>query len=260
MDRYKLPHPCRITAIRQENSFTRTFVFEAELTARPGQFVMAWLPDRGEKPFSLAGANPVSLTIAAVGPFSRAAHRLRVGDRLWLRGPLGRGFALPPEPERRILLVGGGYGAAPLHFLARQALAAGCRVETVIGARSKDRLLLVEAFKQLEITPRLTTEDGSRGQAGLVPEAMAAIFAGATGLPDRIYACGPTAMLEAVADICRSRGVPFQGAWEAYMRCALGLCGSCEVGEGWLTCLDGPVFAFNPNTIPPAEALPSYAW
>ena len=80
-----------------------------------------------KKPFSLAGANPVRLTIAAVGPFSQAIHRLHIGDDLWVRGPLGKGYHLPGERERhqKILQVGGGYGVAPLLFLATEALGQG---------------------------------------------------------------------------------------------------------------------------------------
>ena len=64
-----------------------------------------------------------------------------------------------------------------------------------------------------------------------------------------VYACGPTGMLQAVADRCASLGLTAQLSWEAHMRCGIGLCGSCEVGNGWLTCLDGPVFPFDPSNI-----------
>ncbi|MBK7199004.1 hypothetical protein [Candidatus Amarolinea dominans] len=99
--------------------------------ARPGQFAMVWLPNVNERPLSLLDADPVRFTVARVGAFTAALHDLRLGDRLWVRGPLGQGFTVR---GRHLLLVGGGYGVAPLHFLARAALAAGAQVSVVIGA------------------------------------------------------------------------------------------------------------------------------
>lgn len=248
MNRPTLPQPMKITQIQVENAATKTFVLDGVLAAQPGQFVMAWRPGFEDKPFSLASTNPVSLTIAAVGRFSQALHHLQVGDFIWVRGPLGQGYRLPdgPEPPGHLLLVGGGYGAAPLLFLARQALAQGFRVSTVLGARHSEALLLVEAFAALGGPLWLTTEDGSQGQRGRVTDALVTILAEARVPPQTIYACGPTGMLQAVAALAKTAVIPVQLAWEAHMRCGLGLCGSCEVGQGWLTCLDGPVFPFNP--------------
>jgi dihydroorotate dehydrogenase electron transfer subunit len=241
-NRYYLPHPLKITTIRPENPTTKTFVLDGALEAAPGQFVMAWLPGLEDKPFSLAEANPITLTIAAVGPFSRTLHQLNVGDWLWLRGPLGRGYTLPPGSPAPILLIGGGYGVAPLLFLARQALAAGHRVTAIIGARRAADLLLTADFTALGIPLQLTTEDGSAGLPGRVTDALTLV----APQPHTIYACGPTGMLEAIAAYCAAAAIPAQLGWESHMRCGLGLCGSCEVGQGWLTCLDGPVFGFNP--------------
>ena len=243
-----LPQPLFVTEIRTENHSTKTVELAGSLEAVPGQFVMAWLPGIDEKPFSLAKADPLQLTIAAVGPFSQAVHRLKVGDRLWVRGPLGQGFRLPSGEKvgQKLLLVGGGYGVAPLHFLAEQALAAGHQPGMIIGARDRANLLLTAAFEALDIPLWLTTEDGSAGQSGLVTDAIVDIFIEPQTRPDIVYACGPTGMLAAVAKLCQVEAIPFQLAWEAHMRCAMGLCGSCEVGAGWLTCLDGPVFAFDP--------------
>lgn len=246
-DRAGLPQPMRIDAIRQENAATRTLVLDGTLDAAPGQFVMAWLPGVDEKPYSLAGDDPVSLTVAAVGPFSQALHSLQVGDAVWLRGPLGNGFAVPPATSpSHALLIGGGYGVAPLRFLAERLLAAGHQVSAIIGARSRDQLLLVGGFEALGIRPWLTTEDGSAGRRGLVTDAVDTAMDGPDGRTPAVYACGPTPMLAAIAAICRARAWPAQLSWEAHMRCGIGLCGSCELGQGWLTCLDGPVSAGDP--------------
>ncbi len=255
-----------ITEIRTENYRTKTFIFDKSLPgAQPGQYVMAWLPDVGEKPFSIAGGDPLTLMVVAVGPFSEALHRLNVGDRVWVRGPLGQGFALRGQHH---LLVGGGYGVAPLLFLARTSLAAGHTVEVCIGARTAEDVLLAEAFTSTDSTDQtdnplksvqsvekvhITTEDGALGERGLVTQAVEATIA--ERRPDCVYACGPVPMLTALARLCQRHDLPHQFSWEAHLRCGLGVCGSCEldaatrqaakIPAGWLVCKDGPVRIMN---------------
>ena len=120
----------------------------------------------------------------------------------------------------------------------------------IIGARNAAGLLLVDDFKTLGVNLYPTTEDGSVGLKGLVTDALQEILVG-PALMLAVYACGPTGMLQAIGDYCAAQGISAQLSWEAHMRCGLGLCGSCEVGGGWLTCLDGPVFSFNPLTSNP---------
>jgi dihydroorotate dehydrogenase electron transfer subunit len=120
----------------------------------------------------------------------------------------------------------------------------------IIGARRAEQLLLTQSILDLGIYLWLTTEDGSAGLRGLVTDAMKlALNDMPAGRPAMVYACGPTGMLRAVADRCADLGLTAQLSWEAHMRCGIGLCGSCEVGNGWLTCLDGPVFPFDPSNI-----------
>lgn len=244
-----IPQPFAITDIKTENAATKTFSLAGSLVAKPGQFVMVWLPGHEDKPFSLAHADPIRLTIAAVGPLSAALHHLQVGDSLWLRGPLGRGYELPLPGQgiRQVALVGGGYGVAPLLFLAQEALARRLQASVIIGARTATSLLLVEDFAALGLSPLVTTEDGSAGQQGRVTDALRLLLAGSVERPQAVFACGPVGMLQAVAGMAAQENLPIQVGWEAHMRCGIGLCGSCEVGQGWLTCQDGPVFAFNPT-------------
>lgn len=234
-----------IDAIHEENTRTRTLVFDRRLASEPGQFVMVWLPGVGERPYSIAAADPFALMVVAVGPFSEALHALEEGDRVWVRGPLGQGFRLPDAPtQRHLLLVGGGYGVAPLRYLAQVARAADFTVEVCIGARTAHDLLLADGFRDLGCRVHLSTDDGSAGHEGLVTDLVGdAMWRRA---PDTVYACGPAPMLEAVEALSRERGVPHQLSWEARMRCGMGICGACEVHgrdvDGWLACHDGPVF------------------
>jgi dihydroorotate dehydrogenase electron transfer subunit len=252
-----------ITEVRTENYRTKTFIFDKPLPdAQPGQYVMEWLPDVGEKPFSIAGNDPLALMVVAVGPFSEALHRLNVDDRVWVRGPLGQGFALRGQHH---LLVGGGYGVAPLLFLARTALTAGHTVEVCIGARTAEDVLLAGAFVSTDLNGlvqvksvssvqsveklRITTEDGTLGERGLVTQAVEAAIA--AHRPDCVYACGPVPMLTALVRQCQGHSLPHQFSWEAHLRCGMGICGSCEldaqtrqatnIPAGWLVCRDGPV-------------------
>lgn len=244
MRHFTLPTAARIVAIETDNYRTKSFTLDARLDATPGQFVMAWLPRFDEKPFSLVSADPVTLMITAVGPFTRLVHELAVGDRLWLRGAFGRGFSVPAT-QRRLALVGGGYGVAPLLWLAQQQLARGAHITAILGARTAADLLYVDRFARLAavshaggLTVLLTTEDGSAGAPGRVTDVLAPLVT--QSAVDGIYACGPHGMLAALEAVAQPVGLPCQTSWEAYMRCAIGICGACE-HAGQVLCLDGPV-------------------
>jgi len=237
-----LPQVARIVGLKDESPQVRTLVLDLNLEAEPGQFVMAWLPGVDEKPFSLVHALPLTLTVARVGPFTTAVHALGIGDRLWIRGPLGRGFTLPgspaPDPRPSLLLVGGGYGVAPLHFLAERALAAGWGVNMVIGARTAVDVVFAERFAVLGTRVVVITDDGSLGQRGVATDAARRLLDEADCRA--LYACGPEPMLAAMARLARDHRLPAQLSYERYMRCGFGVCGSCAQ-EGWLVCRDGPV-------------------
>ena len=109
---------------------------------------MVWLPRFDEKPFSLVNANPVTLMITAVGPFSRLIHEKQPGDKLWLRGPFGQGYTIPPT-HQRLALIGGGYGVAPLYWLAREQITQAESIDVIIGARTAADLLYLDRFQAL---------------------------------------------------------------------------------------------------------------
>jgi dihydroorotate dehydrogenase electron transfer subunit len=237
-----LPQVARIVELIDEGPKVRTLVLDLHLEAAPGQFVMAWLPGLDEKPFSLVRAEPVTLTVARVGPFSTAVHALHTGDWLWVRGPLGQPFTLPPADSSRsrapLLLIGGGYGVAPLHFLAERALQAGWAASLVIGARTAADAIFSGRFEALGARVAITTDDGSLGERGVATDAAERLLD--ERVHEAICACGPEPMLEAVELLARRRGLPAQLSYERMMRCGFGVCGSCA-REGWLTCKDGPV-------------------
>jgi len=230
-----LPRTVRIATVIEETRAVKTFVLDDKMDAQPGQFVMLWLPGVDEKPISIAASDPLTLTVAKVGPFSDALHQCKVGEMLGWRGPFGRPFQL--DAARPALLVGGGYGAAPLYFLAARSVELGVTTTVALGARRADDLIFVERFQRLGVKLLLATEDGSAGVKGYVTEAVIAQIA------DRptIYACGPEGMLVALRALCHERGLPGQLSVERYMKCGFGVCGQCALDD-LLVCADGPVF------------------
>lgn len=233
----QLPRSVPIVDIITESRSVKTFVLGDAIQAQPGQFIMAWLPGVDEKPLSIAWDNPLTVTVAAVGPFSYALHDRHVGDTVGWRGPYGRPYRL--DPNRPALLVGGGYGAAPLYFLATRALAQAIPVTVALGARKADDLIFVRRFEDAGIPLILATDDGSLGFHGYITDAVR----GADVLDEQhpaIYACGPEGMLVALHKMCLELGLPGQLSVERYMKCGFGICGQCAL-DNLLTCIDGPV-------------------
>ncbi|HTF59119.1 MAG TPA: dihydroorotate dehydrogenase electron transfer subunit [Actinomycetes bacterium] len=232
--------------------------------ARPGQFVHLLAgQDRSfplRRPFSIhrverpggspGGSGTVEVVFDVVGAGTLALSRLRPRDVVDVLGPLGRPFAPPGEPAGCVL-VGGGYGTAPLFFLAAELRARRCRVDFVIGAASAARLLDPAEAGRLGHRLTVTTDDGSTGRRGLVTDPLPDLLA-RTGA-GRVYACGPMPLLAAVSRLSAATGVPCQVAVEEQMACGTGICFSCvlPVGGGGAgpaetrmarSCLEGPVF------------------
>jgi dihydroorotate dehydrogenase electron transfer subunit len=233
-----LPEIVHIADIWDDTRTIRTFVLDVQLEdAEPGQFVMLWLPGLDEKPFAVARPAPLTVTVARVGPFSTELHRRSPGDRVGWRGPYGRPFAL--DEDRPAFLVGGGYGAAPLYFLAERAVERGIAPQVAIGARKALDLVYVERFQDLGVDVLIATDDGSMGERGYVTETASRVIA---QQPDvALYACGPEQMLVALQRLCIEHQVPGQFSVERYMKCGFGICGQCALDD-LLVCQDGPVF------------------
>ncbi|NOZ07019.1 MAG: dihydroorotate dehydrogenase electron transfer subunit [Chloroflexi bacterium] len=227
---------CRIERVERENYRVATFTLDLALDAAPGQFVMLWLPGVEERPLSLMACDPVTLTVARVGPFTTALHERRTGERVWVRGPYGNGFRQTGEHP---LLVAGGYGVAPLLFLTRRLQATSAHPTVLIGARTARDVIFVERFGALDVPVLVATDDGSQGTQGLAPDVAARAIESQP--VSSLYACGPEPMLDGVAALARRHRLPAQLSYERKMRCAFGVCGTCARDDGWLVCRDGPV-------------------
>ena len=224
-------------------------------SSKPGQFVHIrcspmWDPLL-RRPMSIFRIRPdgVSLMVRAVGDGSQIIAASAVGAELDLLGPLGRPFSVDPS-ARRLAMVGGGYGVAPLVALATEALGHGCEVVLMVGAATADYVFPADELPT-DVEYAVSTVDGSLGHHGLVTELLPRYL----DWSDAVYACGPTPMLEAVARITRPAAFgeagamrsrkPDQRAMEQHMGCAMGVCLGCVVmtKKGYQrVCRDGPVF------------------
>jgi dihydroorotate dehydrogenase electron transfer subunit len=216
----------------------------------PGQFAMIaaaelWGGAEAGRPylpraFSIArfAGEECHFLLEDVGPGTRRLCQLRAGDRLWVLGPLGRGFRLEglDLDPRRALLVGGGVGIAPLAILQDTL---DRETTVLLGFRDRARAAGAALLRDAQVA----SDDGSVGHHGLVTELLAAELERDPHAV--VYACGPAAMLEGVRAMCEQRATPAQLALEAGMACGFGACFGCVVarrGGGYLRlCVDGPV-------------------
>lgn len=189
----------------------------------------------------------VDIVVASHGPGTRWLVSRHRGDPLDIVGPLGRPFSLPRDPVACVL-VGGGYGSAPLFSLADGLRSRGCRVDMILGANTEERLFGVLEAKRMASTVTITTEDGSLGTTGRVTDVLGEIME--RHGTDVVYACGPMGMLASVADIASVYGAYSQCAVEESMACGVGVCMTCVlpvIGDDGVTrmvrsCVEGPVF------------------
>jgi len=168
------------------------------------------------------------------------------GGVLDIVAPLGTAFGIPTEPVP-VLLVGGGYGSAPLFGLAEVLNARGCRVDMLLGASTASKIYAPMQGKRAVNSMRIYTEDGSMGQTGRVTDPISEIIKDLDVAV--VYSCGPMAMLSAITKITDSLSVVHQCAVEEAMACGIGVCMTCvlpvENEQGTVSmlrsCIDGPV-------------------
>jgi len=227
--------------------------------AKPGQFVA--LAVGGEtssnllrRCFSIHKVSPsgtyggtVDVVISPVGPGTEWLSGLRAHDEVDIVGPLGRAFPLPKEPVPCVL-VGGGYGSAPLFWLAQALRERGCHVELVLGAATESKLFGVVEARRHADGVSVTTDDGSAGTRGWVSDVLPEVIT-RTGAAV-VYGCGPMGMLKSVTDVATAHGAVAQVAVEESMACGVGVCMTCVMpvtGNDGVTrmvrsCVEGPVF------------------
>ena len=232
----------RLASVKVESPTVKTFTVEDRLCskAKPGQFLMLWMPGVDEIPLSILNVEggQVSVAVKKVGDATRHLHELQMGDLVGVRGPFGNSFT---ESRGRVLLVGGGTGTAPLLFLAKRLAAKADKLSFIIGAQTRAELVYLHDLNLVcsEESVISTTDDGSFGIKCLATEPLEDLLKKQSF--NMVYTCGPEQMMRKVFDIAEKRRIPMEASLERLMRCGIGLCGSCVIGK-YRVCRDGPVF------------------
>jgi dihydroorotate dehydrogenase electron transfer subunit len=238
------PRPAAIERVLRRDERTVTLLFRDARCAEalPGQYVMLWVPGKGEFPLSLSHAEPeealAGVTVRARSERTRFFLELKEGQRVGLRGPLGTWFT---AKMGEALLVGGGTGLAPLLLLARQLARLGSRATLIAAARTSSELLFreeLEALAPSSLRLLYATEDGTAGVKGLATDVLEAELEARA--PSALYACGPEPMVARVVRLALGRGIYVEASLERPFKCAMGACGACALG-GFLLCKEGPV-------------------
>jgi len=225
-------------------------VYHPKLTqkCRAGQFVILRVHEGGERvPLTIVDADPVSgsvtLIFQAVGHSTRELAELQVGDRLLdLAGPLGQ----PTHIERygTVCVLGGGYGTAPVLPIAQALCQAGNEMIGIIGARTRELVILEQELGAICSRLEVATDDGSYGHQGLVTAVLQGLWEEGVKL-DFVLAVGPAPMMRAVSELTRERGLKTMVSLNPLMIDGTGMCGGCRVevgGETKFACVDGPEF------------------
>lgn len=212
----------------ERNPNAKTLYFGWDKDVVPGQFIMVWIPGMKEFPMSVSHmGKEKGITVKNYGPASTELLKLMPGDRIFFRGPYGRGFT---DISGKKLIIGAGSGMASLHPLIDR------NTYVLIAARSREDLLFEDEVQEDHVV--ITTDDGSHGVKGNFLEGLKLFDLESF---DMIYACGPEVMLFALYNKIKKMKVKAQLSLERMMKCGIGLCDSCSI-NGLQVCVDGPVF------------------
>ena len=250
---------CRIKQNEPLKSGYRRIVFDAPeiaKAAKGGQFVHVQITPMKDRilrrPFSISNADPATgeLTVVykVVGHGTAELAQMREGETCRILGPLGNAYTAP-DAETFPILAAGGYGTAALYLTAKNAPQKGI---LLLGARTKDDLILVEDFEKLGFEVRIATNDGSVGHKGFVTELLAGALERRDKAKCMVYGCGPTPMLLALGKLTLENQVPAELSLDQHMCCGVGACFACVVKikdstspDGWRysrSCKEGPVY------------------
>jgi dihydroorotate dehydrogenase electron transfer subunit len=235
---------CTIEKVTDETPTVRTLTFSDEIMSNvlPGQFAMVWIPGINELPMSVMisqETGKAAFTVRKHGPASTGLFNLKVGQQIGIRGPYGNSFDLK---HGKLLLVGGGTGLVPMMRLLTFVKPTD-NVTLLIGAKTKNEVFFEDlANNLLKNNPHdiiVTTDDGSYGERGFVTDMVENLVNQSRF--DGVYTCGPEKMMYKTVQLAYSKELFVQASLERMMKCGVGICGSCCVGED-LVCRDGTVF------------------
>jgi ferredoxin--NADP+ reductase len=227
------------------------FVIEAPFIARKrkaGNFVIIRVLETGERiPLTIVDGDPekgtITLIVQGIGKTTKLLLTKKAGDSLVdVVGPLGN--PTPIEYHGAVACVGGGVGTAELYPIAKALKKAGNKLYSIVGARSKDLIILENEMSAISDNTFVTTDDGSYGRKGFVTDQLKDLLESPAGI-STVYAIGPLPMMKAVSNLTRSYGTKTYVSLNAIMVDGTGMCGGCRVtvdGQMKFACVDGPEF------------------
>jgi dihydroorotate dehydrogenase electron transfer subunit len=236
-----------IEQVIEETPSIKTLIFKDHLSynAKPGQFLMVWIPRIEELPMSVMFSKKLgyaAVTIRKHGIGSTALFNKKLNDVIGIRGPYGNSFSINKN-AKNVMLAGGGTGLVPLMRFANFLTNSKIKYTLIIGAKTKNEVLFYNLAKQLVSKTSnkiiVTTEDGTFGIKGKVTDAIKYIINKEKF--DFIYTCGPEMMMKNIFTISLDYTIRFQASLERYMKCGIGICASCCIGDK-LVCTDGTIF------------------
>lgn len=238
----------KIQKIVQETPSVKTIIFKDKNSsnAKPGQFLMVWIPRKEEIPLSIMISDKkgyAAITIRKYGYASSSLFDLNVNDDFGIRGPYGNSFSIKSK-DNKIILIGGGTGMVPLLRLMHYLKHTDKEIFIIIGAKTKNELFFINEIRRILETKKFTinvvTEDGTEGTKGYPTDLLLEILSQKNDY-DMIYTCGPELMMKKVYDISLKFNVDMEASIERYMKCGIGICSSCCINDQ-LVCIDGTVF------------------
>lgn len=261
-----IPYAAIIDSIRSESFDTKTFkvVFEDEKLAasfsyKPGQFAQLSLLGIGEAPISITSSpcnrGYLEFTIRAIGRLTRAMHQLKIGERIYVRGPYGNSFPFEEVKGRDLYFVAGGIGLPPLRSLINSVFDTReefGRIKILYGAKTPDELCFKQELKTwqriLDTEVLLTVDTPDEGWKGNVGVVTTLWDETDTISSDAVaYVCGPPIMIRfAIIKLIKTgfKDGNIYTSLERYMKCGVGKCGHCNIGAKFV-CIDGPVFSYS---------------
>ena len=226
-----LPIVLPISKVIREGKDQKTIFVKHKANVKPGQFYMLWILDVDAKPYAVAyySKNELGFSSMAIGPFSKAFDKLKVGDKIGLFGPYGNSFSI----KNNACVVAGGIGISSVSTLIDKLK----NPAIIYGTRSKNYLIYLKRYKKKKLIT--TTDDGSFGRKGFTTDVLKELLK--ENKIKIVYTCGPEIMMKKVFDICNKYKVECEASLERFMACAFGICGKCMINDK-ITCIDGPIF------------------
>jgi dihydroorotate dehydrogenase electron transfer subunit len=220
-----------------ENKDIKTFIFKYKKEIKPGQFFMIWIPNVDEIPMSVSYdyKDLKGITFKRVGEATNALFEMDVGDKIGVRGPYGNGFDIS---GKKILFVGGGTGIVNLVLAVEEAENLNINSTVIIGVKKRSEVIFKDRFKKCGAEVYVSSEDGSEGFKGLATDLARKLFKKKNF--SSILTCGPEIMMKNLLEYCEN--LHFQASLERYMKCSVGICSQCCIGNGLRVCMDGPIF------------------